>query len=750
MQSQVKLLDLHRNRLSGTIQDLGRLLPSLVYLDVSSNFFSQWTVKPGFMSHIHTMFLDHNVLITSLATLSISVQFPFLAQLDLSNNQLQGPIPDDWRELSELKELRLVRSGMQQGTKGVPDPLLRGMYLPSFLQRDPDRRTVVKSRDYYYCFGLRLRASDQTSIPADALIEVSPSYFNYSNCLCARRYYGRNRNCTPCPNNAYCPGDYFQEAIVPYQGYWTYAGASWQNGDSFAPSDVTLPDVTALNFLFLPCRRTHAQICSPNLFTPSIDGVTARWRRCSPGYTGRLCGACEDGYMPVGYRCTACPSFPMTIMLLTFYTLLECLFVIYLYLGAHGLFSFAAASPINTVRDDMAAAFASSSSTHHNNRRAPLLVSTLVSASPHFQPQKSLVFFLQMLFYLPYLGLPINSGLTAGVQDVTAIFNFRVSTSVACVFGCTSVECFFFLNMARPFVISAVVFLAFIIIRWKKKRTIFRLVTKYRKTMHQSHLAAQAVGSVDDVMEVAYHEQSENYHELPSSASDLSSPFLSGSDSNFNSGNLHINTKNGDSNNSRSRPSPVGERFYEHLRERYLDLDAWTRKNFVAWVSIISFLYMDVGIAILSHLACERDYVGGATYFTNAPGYLCSNRVVIFAWTMVVAWIIGMPFFVLWFWFLYRFSKKRSLRKRLTALAKKSGVRRTRELQLPAGTARALARSEELTSSAVVFKPPPVRLLLSEATPLTQQALKLPPIFHRGMVREALGFFMAQYSPKMW
>lgn len=102
-----------------------------------------------------------------------------------------------------------------------------------------------------------------------------------SECLCYAGYYALDvtwDSCLFCPENALCTGAW--AAPYPAEGFW--------RGEQ----------CTSL----VECEDQF-YVCSPRGSCPGLTSNT-----CSPGYCGRLCGTCCDGYYHTGKYCEICPG----------------------------------------------------------------------------------------------------------------------------------------------------------------------------------------------------------------------------------------------------------------------------------------------------------------------------------------------------------------------------------------------------------------------------------------------------------
>lgn len=267
----LSVLTLRGNLMTGPVPILVdtcsyRLL-SLVAVDVSYNKFNALLVSEICpLPQMISFTASSNRLAGPLPKL-FSFAAPSMGKLDLSNNTLEGYIPDEYSFWSNLFELQLIgNSGLQ--------PLL-------------SRNVHVNGAPYLESAGIECPAySLQTVSQANAAVYFDASSTDYSGCFCLLGYYGVPPNCTFCgvlSTMTDCPGEGY---IFAPTGYWLTPPLDLVGG--------TIPQYV------LPCldAGSPSSVCKlGSLGDPSI---------CSEGHEGRLCFGCSAGYYVAGSRCMPC------------------------------------------------------------------------------------------------------------------------------------------------------------------------------------------------------------------------------------------------------------------------------------------------------------------------------------------------------------------------------------------------------------------------------------------------------------
>ncbi|KAJ0561399.1 putative protein kinase RLK-Pelle-LRR-III family [Helianthus annuus] len=122
---QLKYLDLHSNNFSGNVMDLLSHLGGVVYVDLSSNAFTG-TLDLGlgsdeFVSAIEYLNVSHNSLGGDLFSHDGMPFFDNLEAFDASHNQLVGTVPS----FNFMVSLRILRLGNNRLSGSLPEALLQ-------------------------------------------------------------------------------------------------------------------------------------------------------------------------------------------------------------------------------------------------------------------------------------------------------------------------------------------------------------------------------------------------------------------------------------------------------------------------------------------------------------------------------------------------------------------------------------------------------------------------------------------------
>ncbi|KAJ4842482.1 hypothetical protein Tsubulata_001841 [Turnera subulata] len=121
---KLKYLDLKHNSFSGDIMNLLSQLGSLIYVDLSCNQFSGsldlGLAKPGFISSIAYFNVSHNSLVGQLFAHDGVPYFDSLQVFDASYNQFTGAVPP----FGFVVSLKILRLGSNQLSGPLPEALL--------------------------------------------------------------------------------------------------------------------------------------------------------------------------------------------------------------------------------------------------------------------------------------------------------------------------------------------------------------------------------------------------------------------------------------------------------------------------------------------------------------------------------------------------------------------------------------------------------------------------------------------------
>ncbi|KNC51618.1 uncharacterized protein AMSG_12078 [Thecamonas trahens ATCC 50062] len=254
-------------------------LPSISYLDLSSNR------------------LEGRLPRTALAS---SFNLPYgLSTLDLSDNDFVGSIPlsfavalaTNLRFLSLHGNARMIASVTPVESFLVPDPVT-------------ERKFPL---DHYACPGL-------TDSSRRSVVSIDPSYYRYQLCSCIQGYTGvvsASPNATTGCRTAvsYCSDGRLcattaasSRAVQPAVGYWPAPQSSAASAFVPCTSTVNIHRTSV-------CNPFGNVTCVPYATEPDTVRLNCTGDLCLPGYYGRLCSQCADGYFYyIQGECRHCSS----------------------------------------------------------------------------------------------------------------------------------------------------------------------------------------------------------------------------------------------------------------------------------------------------------------------------------------------------------------------------------------------------------------------------------------------------------
>ncbi|KAK9825722.1 hypothetical protein WJX74_001102 [Apatococcus lobatus] len=192
------------NQLTGSLPS-GLSVKLLVSLDLGSNHLTGSLEGVEELDHLHSLRLDSNNFTGAVPRVSS----PFLEVLDLSFNDLSGPLPASLADLVSLSMLMLAGNHFLEGQltnqftalsllsildisgsglqHDMNHPNDAGDYLPDWLQLNRTGPLVPTQILQLMCYSVR--AADNY-IPYLTRIFISPSYFHYQACILHCHPYG--------------------------------------------------------------------------------------------------------------------------------------------------------------------------------------------------------------------------------------------------------------------------------------------------------------------------------------------------------------------------------------------------------------------------------------------------------------------------------------------------------------------------------------------------------------------------------
>lgn len=147
-------------------------------------------------------------------------------------------------------------------------------------------------------------------------------YTQAQSCLrCTADQYGFNsslEHCHSCEPESYCPGG---AALVPQEGYWHSTPFAPQMHPCFVEAACTFSNRNKILAAYYDnieevetkWKELNAYV-ETGLNRPDFPG----YNQCAPGYSGILCGSCDEGYgKSVTGSCIKCPKGQAVTRLLT-------------------------------------------------------------------------------------------------------------------------------------------------------------------------------------------------------------------------------------------------------------------------------------------------------------------------------------------------------------------------------------------------------------------------------------------------
>ncbi len=359
---KITRLILGSNKLHGFLPSTFTNLQTLQVLDLSNNNFSGFATNLSFGPQLQTLYLDGNIhlkidgnrllkalqgctynlrmLVASNSGLKGELSNPFwsfhqVMYIDLSNNSLTGRVPLNYAyNMVYLFYLSLASNNF---TGNIPKsfyaPLKSLTYLDvrqnRFLKgKDtfPNMNMAVKydmkiQRDTFSCPTIRLSGSG-------GLVEMDPSYYDYSLCFCNKGYYGYRGYCKPCMQGGSCNIDASmtnktqtsrstnEVKMNIEKGYWPCCG----------------DNVTKL----VRCRKQETfeeEICNPSGDCKcGLHLANSRFLKttcnsscvCHHGNKGRFCSQCIDDRYKKGSLCLPCPEFGENYLVILILSFIAC------------------------------------------------------------------------------------------------------------------------------------------------------------------------------------------------------------------------------------------------------------------------------------------------------------------------------------------------------------------------------------------------------------------------------------------
>ena len=363
---QIKQLILGSNRLHGLLPSTFTNLQTLQVLDLSNNNFTAFARNLSFSPQLQTLHLDGNThlkidgnrLLKALQpcryTLRMLVarncgfkgelsnslfNFPQVMYIDLSNNNLTGHVP--YNEACTMVYMFYFSLASNNFTGELPlhffSPLKSLTYLDvrqnrflkskdTFLNINMVVTYDVKiQRDTFSCPTVRLSGSG-------GLVEIDPSYYDFSLCFCNKDYYGYHRYCKPCMKGGACNVEPSMTNKTQISRSTNEIEVKMNIEKGYWPCCDDFDNVTKL----LKCHKQEIfedEICNPSgdckcglrLANSHFLKTTCNSSCvCRHGNKGRFCSQCIDGRYKKGSLCVPCPEFRENFPVILILSFLAC------------------------------------------------------------------------------------------------------------------------------------------------------------------------------------------------------------------------------------------------------------------------------------------------------------------------------------------------------------------------------------------------------------------------------------------
>ncbi|KAJ7389322.1 hypothetical protein OS493_032176 [Desmophyllum pertusum] len=361
-ESNLKMLNMANNQLTGDIPGKLLLLPNITTINLSQNLFSsinKGKAWPHFITaaaklyvslagnrnlsihfssfmNLFTRRVDSVVLSPTILNISfcdikspvLGVTF-FLNRLstcDLRGNRFYGVIPNIRSDTSILTYFDLSSNNL---SGGLPVGFQNLVYLQYFdISGNPSmrKRTTATSGVFRPDFSRMVRPpqGDNFTCPEGRLtfnngcIRLDPTFYEYRHCICDADFYGEIGLCKKCMDGGTCiqPTVTWSEDIRPnivkiHTGYWPSPHP--QNATHL----VKCPVSSACNpSNSCTCRLdTTQQDTNCTRYRPSVSSLITTCNLsciCHPGNTDRFCSRCKDRFYKIGGLCFRCTKGDLT------------------------------------------------------------------------------------------------------------------------------------------------------------------------------------------------------------------------------------------------------------------------------------------------------------------------------------------------------------------------------------------------------------------------------------------------------
>ena len=357
--SQLGVLNLANNHLTGDIPGPLLLLPGIDMIDMSQNKFSSinggrpWPKNDNASINSYVSLAENRNLTIHFASFMglfkaramrrtsgtpsiINVSFcgiksrilpdvfylRRLSTCDLRGNKFYGPIPDILADLSVLSYLDVSENNMSGSLPAGTQNLIALQYLDisgnPFMRKGNGISSNIFRPDFLRM--IRPPKAINFTCPEGRLtfnngrIRLDPTFYEYRHCVCDADFYGENGLCKKCMDGGTCPqfpfsksGDLLPNIMTLRRGYWP----------SPNPNNVThlvkCPVSSACNptdscTCRLDTTPKHTNASNYRLSVSSLITTCNQSCICHPGNTDRFCSRCKLGFYKIGGLCFKCEN----------------------------------------------------------------------------------------------------------------------------------------------------------------------------------------------------------------------------------------------------------------------------------------------------------------------------------------------------------------------------------------------------------------------------------------------------------
>ena len=352
--TNLSVLNLANNQLTGDIPGRLLLLPGMQMIDLSQNKFSSinrgrpWsknastTVKSyvslagnrnlaiNFQSFME-LFSKRVDFVESPSILNLSycdIKSPVLANVfylkrmstcDLRGNRFYGVLPEFFQDFSFLTYFDISFNNILGSLPAGIQNMISLQYLD--ISGNPSMRDGTSTSSYAFRpdFSRMVRPpqADNFTCPEGRLtfnngrIRLDPIFYKYRHCVCDEDFYGEDGLCKKCMDGGTCPQFTFAKSDDVRPNIMAIRSGYWPSPNSNNVTHlVKCPVSSACNPSDSCTCRLHATLKHTNAsHRPSVSSLITTCNQsciCHTGNTDRFCSRCQEGFYKIGGLCFKC------------------------------------------------------------------------------------------------------------------------------------------------------------------------------------------------------------------------------------------------------------------------------------------------------------------------------------------------------------------------------------------------------------------------------------------------------------